>query len=254
MRRVHGQGVFVLGEVGRDGCVAVDGDLVIGQGRCPICERPAILGSHTQSDFVTIVIGVLLRSLRDRAMCRVHGQCVFILREVGSNSGVAADGDLVVGKRWRPICERPASLGSHTQSDFIAIVIGGLLRSLRDRAMRRVHGQGVFVLREVGSNNGVAADGDLVVGKRWRPICERPASLGSHTQSDFITIVIGVLLRSLRDNAMCRVHGQGVFVLREVGSDGGIAVNGDFVIGQVGVQSANVQPFSACHVRVTSSP
>ena len=186
-----------------------------------------------QGDFVAIVIGSLWWILRDSPMSRDHGQCVFVLREVGGDCRIAADGEFVPRQGRRPICERPASLGSHTQCDFITIVIGGLLRSLRDSAMRRNNRQGVLILREVGDDGRVPVDGHRagVIGvfDATAPIGERPTRVRCRCQGDHVTVMVGRFIEIFRHRAMQTRDIQGVFVLREIGGNGGVALHGQFV-------------------------
>ena len=69
-----GQGVLERCEGGRDGGVAVDGDFIACQGRCPTGERPAGIGRGAQGDIFAIVIGKFVGFLRHRAVVADDGQ------------------------------------------------------------------------------------------------------------------------------------------------------------------------------------
>ena len=87
------------------------------------------------------------------------------------------------------------------------------------------------------------------------PAGEIPALCRCRSYLYGIAIVISCLIRIFRHRAAADdIDREGVLILCEVGSDGGVAADGDFIPRQAGRPTTKLQPASAATLKVTSSP
>ncbi len=233
------QGVYVLGEGGRDGLVAIDGDIgwaeAAGEIAAPGGEAPAGEGHGRELDHVAVVIGAGVVA-GDAAAAHDSGrQGVGVLGEGSRDRLVAIDGDIgwveAAGEIAAPGGEAPAGGGHGRELDHVAVVIGAGIVAGDGAAAHDGGRQGVGVLGEGGRDRLVAIDGDIgwveAAGEIAAPGGEAPAGGGHGRELDHVAVVIGAGVVA-GDAAAAHDRGrQGVNVLGEGGRDRLVAIDGD---------------------------